>query len=86
MLHRLWRVGMLLIFMLTWGCAQNRIPEMPNFTTQEQKICGQKCLSIHTRCSAACAEMFDDAKTVKQREKCQNNCNIVLEDCYDTCR
>lgn len=75
-----------LLLMILVGCAQNRVPDMPNFTTEEQKTCGQKCLSIHTRCSAACGEIFGDARTEKQRETCQDNCNSVLGDCYETCK
>jgi hypothetical protein len=75
-----------LLLMIFVGCTQNRVPDMPNFTTEEQKTCGQKCLSIHSRCSAACGEMFGDPQTENQLQKCQNNCNSVLGDCYDTCK
>jgi hypothetical protein len=68
------------------GCAQTRVPDMPNFTTEEQKTCGRTCLAIHTRCAATCSEMFSDAGTEKQRQKCGYNCNSVLGDCYDTCK
>lgn len=84
MWHRWLFIGLLL--MILTGCAQSRIPDMPNFTTEEQKSCGQKCLSIHSRCSAACGEMFGGAQTEKQLQKCQYNCNSVLGDCYDTCK
>jgi len=43
-------------------------------------------LTIHTRCSAACDEMFGAGETEKQRKTCQDNCNSVLGDCYETCR
>ena len=80
----LWGIGLLIVIMI--GCAQTRVPDMPNFTTEEQKTCGQRCLSIHSRCSTACGEMFGGAQTEKQLQKCQYNCNSVLGDCYDTCK
>ncbi len=80
----LYIIGILLIIIT--GCSHNGVPDMPNFTTEEQKICGQKCLAIHSRCSAACDDMFGDVKAEKQRETCQDNCNSVLGDCYETCR
>lgn len=82
--YRLFILSVLIIILAS--CAQTQVPDMPNFSTEEQKSCGQKCLAIHTRCSAACGEMFGDAKTEKQRETCQNNCNSVLGDCYETCK
>lgn len=75
-----------LLLIMFCGCAQNRVPDMPKFTTEEQKACGQRCLSIHSRCSAACGEMFGGAQTENQLKKCQNNCNSVLGDCYETCK
>jgi len=84
MRRHLYLAGILLIMIL--GCAHNGVPDMPNFTTEEQKACGQRCLTIHTRCSAACDEMFGAGETEKQRKTCQDNCNSVLGDCYETCR
>lgn len=84
MRYRFLLIGLLLIIMS--GCAQTRVPDMPNFTTEEQKACGQKCLSIHSRCGAACGEMFGGSQTENQLQKCRYNCNSVLGDCYDTCK
>jgi len=71
---------------LFYGCAtQSANPVMPKYNTDQQKACARQCQQTYAFCNSGCAEMKGGLTTAKQREKCLNNCNQILADCYSTC-
>jgi len=68
------------------SCAtQQANPVMPKYNTNQQKSCARECQHTYALCNSGCSEMEGGLTTAKQREKCLNNCNQILADCYTTC-
>ena len=80
------KLGVILVAFVMAGCAtQNAVPVMPKFTTESGKACARACQATYSQCTMACSQMIGGATTARQRGKCLNNCNQVLEDCYLSC-
>jgi len=77
---------LLVVVLILLGCAtQGPVPVMPKYITEEGKACARLCQQTYPQCNLACSEMVGGLTTAKQREKCLNNCNQTLKDCYLTC-
>jgi hypothetical protein len=83
-LYRL--LGFVLLLMIFLGCVQATIPNMPTLSTDKEKTCARECQAIYSQCTSPCGRMEGGPRTANQREQCLNNCNIVLSDCYSTCK
>ncbi len=73
-------VFLILIVLFLSGCSQSTVPVMPEFTTENGKICARDCQSTYSQCNMACSDMG-----LATRSKCLDNCNQILKDCYSTC-
>jgi len=81
-------ISLLALIMVVSGCAlltQSSAPIMPEFSTEQGKSCARSCQTIYSQCNQSCGAMVGGTRTASQREKCFNNCNQVLSDCYLTC-
>lgn len=67
---------------LMCGCVtQQPAPTMPKFTTDKGKACARECQATYAVCNQGCGI----SRNSSQREKCFNNCNQILGECYTTC-
>lgn len=80
-------LGIILIVFVMAGCAtQNKAPVMPKFETQAGKVCARGCQQTYSQCNMACGDVVGKNYAIeKQRQRCLNNCNQLLEDCYLSC-
>ena len=74
----------LTIVIIVAGCSVYKYPQppaRPKVTSQIGKACLKDCEAIHDNCVDACSK----TRQTSQREKCFDNCNKKLGDCYSTC-
>jgi hypothetical protein len=76
--------------LMTVGCASSGqktdVPDMPNFTTKEEKACARQCQAIYAESNESCSLMVGGARTAKQRAQCLDGANTNLANCYRTCQ
>ena len=78
----------LTIAVIIVGCAytQTEAPTMPRVTSQQSKTCLRDCQAINANCVDACSKIVRGGMpAASQRQKCLDNCNRKLGDCYSTC-
>lgn len=72
------------LFISGCGSSLTSIPEMPNFSTENEKVCARSCQKTYVDCTHSYSMMASGLMYEKE-DTIFDNCKQILGECYSTC-